>query len=787
MGRRAAGMGPDLRHLASTPAPGERQEPCTDSPPQSTSPRHDKACSPPSSQRSPTETTPARLSQRSPLALHHVSGSPADQNHGDGSVGVDSPNAEQPMPQSVSFHDTVSIGSGSPAAEARHLKRSVSPQSDASVQTDGTVIVHEGSRSAGGDAEVADDAGLGSRAPLHASAFSGSRDVDDPVLQAEPTFAMNHSLHEPCPDSGGLQAEATSVSQSSNEAGERVLRPEPSLAVARAMPPSPFESMDDEAPLALEDKSAASVHTRSTGELSPKTRQAPGTASPGGEPMPKTPPRRCRSAGALPVTVRRLRSPALGIPVKARRVRRTGRLSDGGAVAQHPSLAEGAKRQLQFGSSFAGFPNATQPQQDWPAVRWTWTASASNPENSAEVAADNGAAGGAALPIAVPTLQPHIAMSSVFAGQSAGAGPSMRAGPISSDGTALAAATPPSSDGDHGSANKSRLGARSSTHSSASSLSHKSARPVGPMPAMHPEPHESESPSLRRSMSTGDEQLREAVRPSLLDWGVPESNIDWIVSKLNIDRHIDRTDTQDKILDGLWGWYTNLAGDKHADAVQDEAPSLPIQPVGRSQTLRSELADAEDPAAAGRSDGDTATEERGTTAAADQDVAIADADGAPESRPGTEAAEAEDAMPALPQPQPLLHRVFGSGALLDGGTRAGSRSLASPFAAAGSLQGMSVGHTGSLGLTATPALSSTVTVDGSTGALPPLMERPHTGVLPPSSSLPARVMHSRAVSMVVNPSDRTVKLTQQALKFCVIPSEGIAGTHFPCPRCSCTR
>lgn len=449
---------------------------------------------------------------------------------------------------------------------------------------------------------------------------------------------------------------------------------------------------------------------------------------------------------------------------------------------------DSAKRQLQFDSSFAGFPNAGGTHQDWPAVRWTWTASgtATRPDNTLSTAADGTTSDGATAPIAVPTLQPHIAMSSVFAGSAAGSGPP-RGAPLGADGAALAGPTPPSSDVDLGSGTKLRLGACSSAHSSTSSLSHKSARPVGPMPAMHPEQHECESPSLRRSMSTGDEhELREAVRPSLLDWGVPEANIDWIVSKLNIDRRIDRTDTQDKILDGLWGWYTNLAGDKREQSGQDEALPPPIKPLLRSQTTISEAVEGEDGGTQSRRDSFAAGEERSTAATASKDALAAQLDTLPEEGPRVlECASVEEANTAAPQP--LLHRVFGSGALGEGSMRGGSRGLPSPFAASASVQSLPIGHHSSLGVAATPAPAAGSSADGAAPPLPPLPERPSVGALPPSSSLPAKVMmHSRAVSMVANPSDRPAALAQPMLKFCIIPSEGIAGMPFNLPTWPCS-
>lgn len=717
--------------------------------------------------------------QRSPLALHTVSGSAGDNQCGGGGVANEGPDAEQPLPKSVSFHDTLSRDSGSPSTAAGQPKRSISRESDASAHTDRTVIVHENSRTvaAGYSEATLGDADSSSCATPYESAFAGPRGVDDlavgsGVLRAQPTFALNRDLRDQAEECGSLHAEPTpAVSHSSDDqVGERELRHEPSLAVTQAMPPSPFESMDEESPAEISTKSVTSMQTRSTEVLSPK--QARGQALPRGDLSPETPPRRCRSAGALMSMSRRPKSPAPGSAPKGSRVQRAGRLSDGGAIAHYTqAAAASAKRQLQFGSSFAGFDNATRALQDWPTVRWTWTASGSSPEHSPDVSADGGVTTGASAPVAVPTLQPHIAMSSVFGGQSAGPGPSLGGPPLAADGTALAAATPPSSD--LGSASKPRLGPCSSTHSSASSLSHKSARPVGPMAAMHPEPHESESPSLRRSMSTGDEhELREAVRPSLLDWGVQESNIDWFVEKLNTDRHIDRKDTQDRVLNGLGGWYTNLAGDTRADADQREVPPLPIKPVVRSQTLVHELADAEDGGARGRVDGDTAAEDRGNAVAGEQDVCAVEADTVADARAGAETAEAEEAGAAVPPPP--LHRVFGSGALPDGSMRAGSRGLTTPFAAAGSVQTVPAGHS-SFSAAATPSLGGGGSgADGSMAPLPPLLER-HAGMLPPSSSLPARVMHSRAVSMVANPGDRTLKLTPPSLKFCVIPSEGIAG------------
>lgn len=383
-----AGMGPDLRHLASTPAPGEPQEHSAGSPPLSASSRHDKSCSPPSSQRSPSAAAPARLAQRSPLALQPVSGSAVDHQCGGGGGASEDPDAEQPLPQSVSFHDTLSHDSCSPSAGAQP-KRSMSQRSDA---TDGTVVVHENSRTvAAGDSEATlGDADVGISAAPYESAFVGTREADDAVagsrvLRAEPTFALKRDPHDPAEENGSLRAAPTpTVSHSSDDqTGDGELRHEPSLAVTRAMPPSPFESMDEESPAEISTKSVTSVQTRSTEELSPKTPRVRGHTSPRGGLSPETPPRRCRSAGALPSMSRRPRSPAPGSAAKTSRARRAGRLSDGGAIAHYTQAAEAsAQRQLQFGSSFAGFDNATRALQDWPTVRWTWAASGSSPENS---------------------------------------------------------------------------------------------------------------------------------------------------------------------------------------------------------------------------------------------------------------------------------------------------------------------------------------------------------------------------------------------------------------------
>lgn len=772
-------MGPDLRHLASTPAPGEGTESSVGSPPQSSSPRQAKSCSPPSSQRSPVaEAGPAKPAQRSPLALHSVSGSSVEPQSAGGGGSGGSPATERPMPKSVSFHDTLSRTSGSPTASPEDLQRSASQRSDVSTRTEGTVIVHDNS---------------GNVAAADLDADEGEADASSTVLRPEPTFAVDQDMDGSMSDCNTLQLKPTArgicSSQdaspgnrvlraeptlaihggSDDDRPERELRPEPSLAVGRAMPPSPFESMDEDLPAELSTKSPTSVHTNSPDASMPPTPMTPDNTSSDTTLSAEMPPRRCRSAGALPSLGRRPRSPALGSTARTVRKRREGRLSDGGAIALAMGAIGGnAKRQLQFGTSFAGFPNANRTLQDWPTVRLTWAASgtASSAENGPYLTGDGTAVDAGAAASAVPTLQPHIAMSSVFAGVSG-----TRAGPMSTDGTALAAATPASSDADPGSGIKSRLGPRSSSHSSASSLSHKSARPVGPMPAMHPEPHESESPSLRRSMSTGDEQeLREAVRPSLLDWGVPESNIDWIVSKLNIDRRIDRTDTQDKILDGLWGWYTNLAGDKRETAGQDELPA--IKPLLRSQTTASEAADADEAGTNSRADADAA-DERSTPAVSANEAAALTVDTLQEVTAAPYCESVDEATPAPAQP---LHRVFGSGALGDGATRGGSRSLASPFATAGPLQSLPVGQPSNVVPTSATALGAGTSTDSTAAPLPALPERSPAGALPPSSSLPAKVMmHSRAVSMVANPSDRTVTLTQPMLKFCIIPSEGIAG------------
>eukprot|EP00892_Ulva_mutabilis_P011775 jgi/Ulvmu1/8970/UM005_0061.1 len=775
-----AGMGPDLRHLASTPVPGERTDAAsTGSPPQSGSPRQANSSSPPSSQRSPVAGTPAaKTSQRSPLALHTVSGSTIEPYSGGGGSSFDSPAAAQPMPKSVSFHDTLHHASGGLANSAGGLQRSSSQRSDASTHTEGTVIVHEGSVNAATGGVDAVEGEASTLRPEPTFAVDDDYDEMDPgSKKAAQQEAAERSSQDAVQGSRVLGSEPTlAIRRGSDDwPSSRELRPEPSLAAGRAMPPSPFESIDDDAPGEGFTQSPTSMHTHSVDAQTPMTPVTPDNASLSRSTSPGPAPRRCHSTGALLALGRRTRSPAVSRAVRTAHKPREGRLSDGGGVALAMGLAgPTAKRQLQFGSSFAGFPNAGRTPQDWPA--WTWTAAgtATRPENGPEATADALSTDCTTPPVAIPTLQPHIAMSSVFAGSTGAQAP--RGIPHCAESAAVAAVIPPSSEAELSSGAKSRLGPRSSTHSSASSLSHKSARPVGPMPAMHPEPHESESPSLRRSMSTGDEhELREAVRPSLLDWGVPESNIDWIVSKLNIDRRIDRTDTHDKILDGLWGWYTNLAGDQREQAGQDEAQP-PLKPLLRSQTTVSEAVEGEDTNTQARGESLAAAEERAAAATLAKEASATPLDTLPEAPRAMECA-VEEAAPVAPQP--LLHRVFGSGAL-ESSARAGSRGLVSPFATSATAQSLPIGHHSNLGVAGTPALPPGTSADSTAMPLPPLMERPSTSALPPSASLPAKVMmHSRAVSMVGATSDRPAAMTQPMLKFCIIPSEGIAGINIP--------
>lgn len=492
-----------------------------------------------------------------------------------------------------------------------------------------------------------------------------------------------------------------------------------------------------------------------------------------------------------------------------------------GHALEPPVVASGRRT-----GSFSGFPEASGLSQgttvpQYPDVGWMrstnsehasgpmqisspWAADELRVLPELEAAPNADSVQGDSAPTSPPApqsdLPQHISLSSAFA--SGGRCSSETGGPTAASSAIVSAPqlggeSPFAAEGRQDDAHCSAAGvlAHGAPRISAGTditqaLSSRSSNPMSARPggSVNGEGQESRSPSLRRSMSTGDEhELREAMIPSLLQCGIKESNIDWFMSKLNKDRAIDRTYTEDRILEGLSGWHTHLAGDEANTRAAPPPPRETISPLGsltahlplpsRNQVLSKSGSQARSSAAGpsfGPSPSDSAALQAGEGSAGDSstapaaatkpnaasntedadadaaDAASAAAAGAQDSnKPGESTGKADAAVAPTPvKKEPLQANAQAA--------------MQTPFSTVSSLQGR----------------GSQSTLPEAAGAT----HRTHgTASLPATSSLPSKGgnyqgIHSRAASLV-GPASGPAPLTYPDVKSRLL-GPGIAGTLY---------
>lgn len=557
------GMGPDLSLMASTPAPGEfgGEEDKHEAPeqPQATSPLKAVAIG---SKPRPNSATSSKSTPKSPLSVEAAGRSEARLPKPKEANATDSTALT-----SVSLNSRSSFTNDHPSQEhGVQMTRSSSQVSNTTEASDGTVIVHkEGSESISGfDRVHAKQGPSNSAAPKPVAV--------QPVQQSTTSTGASRSGRSSADVPRGSHAQLPSGEGSPIVRG--LVNREGSAVVDSTGPTS----------------HAIPAGEHSPGQSSPSDRQEQSQS--GGE-----------GVGAAVDS-----SQSVSHAVQMAECSRIG-----GSSASTNSVGDARRR----AGSFSGFPEASGPQgtpiAQYPDVGWMRTAhgadaSAAAPQfmahkhtgpsavSTSSTAVKQDASGdktppSPSTPVQRTALPQHILLSSAFA--SCGRGSSETGGP-----SALSALngqpqplgeSPFATEARQADAHTSSAGllAHGAPRVSAGTditqaLSSRSSNPMSARPAgsVNGDGQESGSPSLRRSMSTGDgHELREAMIPSLLHCGIKESNIDWFMSRLNKDRAIDRTYTEDRILEGLSGWHTHLAGDEANSSARPNPTRETISPL----------------------------------------------------------------------------------------------------------------------------------------------------------------------------------------------------------------
>ena len=579
-------MGPDLSLMASTPAPGEaggeELKLGAVEQPQSTSPL--KAVGVVKSR--PTSASSAKSPPKSPLSVASASRSEARAKPKD---------VKDTASTSLTYTSLNSRSSFPATDTGAPLTRSNSQASNTTEASDGTVIVHKEGSGAfpGSDREHArramrDAAKLAAAQPVHPTANNAAGRGGAGAADAPLASHAQHPSGEGSPRSRGLAScDGNTVSSSGGASGGVASH------VISAGEQSPGQSSSADVP---EQPGSSTAVAMDSSRSVPYAAQFTESSSIGGSSISASMGHDPGKDFSIGGSGRRMGSFS-GFP-------EASGLSQGTPVAQYPDV--GWMRTSHSTDVHADVPQFMTHKQVGPSVVSSPTAGSTEVSASAPIlqgssgetacyAAEGSSQGdrtppSPATPVRRPALPQHISLSSAFASggrQSSEIGGS--ALPVVNGQVQPPGESPFAAEARQGDAVSSSAGllAHGAPRVSAGTeitqaLSSRSSNPMSARPAgsVNGDGQESGSPSLRRSMSTGDEhELREAMLPSLLQCGIKESEMNWFMSRFNKDREIDRTYTEDRILEGLSGWHTHLAGDEANSSARPNPAREAISPL----------------------------------------------------------------------------------------------------------------------------------------------------------------------------------------------------------------